>query len=125
MPQDSLIQSVRFYTGTIRASDSSKMIASVEGASGYVTAHIPHGGSITTIPKVGETWRYYFTGRDYVLFDRYSYNISADEQRALPGDMIIDVPGNLLIRAQRIDMIDAHGVFFNEVSGKISESRTI
>lgn len=116
-------QKIMFFTGVIQASDPSKGVASITGSNGPVTAYIPTGPTVYSAPMAGEVWRYYFSGSSWILFDRTSERISSLESSAFPGDVIIHSPGNLLLDAQRVDIHDAKGDFFDPVTGRLNPDR--
>lgn len=119
----STVPQIRFFFGVIQAADPSKGIATLDGQNGPVTAYIPLGPTIFSVPSSGETWRYYFDGHSFVLFDRISTSPSVNESSALAGDTIIESKGNILLSAERIDLVDSHGDFFDPVSGRLNRDR--
>lgn len=116
------IQRMSFEFGTVVSVNTSTMQCVLMTSLGRVDASIPSDAAVTTIPSVGEMWKFYRDGLSRILYDRVSS--SGPDQSLFQGDMLIDQPGTVRVNAQIIDQSDEHGEMFNPITGQMNPSRS-
>lgn len=117
------IQRLSYEYGVVQSVDTESMTAVLMTGAGRVSASIPHGGMVTVIPTVGESWTFYRNGVSIVLHGRYSYTPSGDETHLFQGDSLVDVNGTMHVNAGSVDASDQFGEFFVGVTGLMNPSR--
>lgn len=115
---------MRFKVGEIRSVNLDDSTVRIASPGEEEVAHYTMGGTVNVIPKVGELWKYHFSGISFVLDERYMPTGKPDSVVMHEGDAEITVPMTLFIRAASIDMADdEHGYFFDPVTGKLNPKR--